>query len=92
MALKVVYGGEYMQKISILETGAIDKVKSIALCLGYSVIDGGLQGSIELIDSTGEYQGYYAPVTGIGDIWINDDSEAHVRFNALGGEKWLATR
>lgn len=92
MALKVVYGGEYMQKIEILETGAIDKVKNIALYLGYSIIDGGLQDSIELIDSTGEYQGYYDPDAGIGIIWIDDDSEAHYRFNALGGENWLATR
>ena len=92
MALKVVYGGEYMQKIEISETGAINKVKGIALCLGYSVIDGGLQDSIELIDSTGEYQGYYDPNAGIGVIWIDDDSEAYYRFNALGGEKWICEK
>lgn len=40
MALKVANWGD-MQKIEISETGAIDKVKGIALCLGYSVIDGG---------------------------------------------------
>jgi hypothetical protein len=88
MSLNLTYiSGVY--KIAVTETGEIDKVKSIALCLGYSVIDGGLQGSIEMIDSAGEYQGYYDPDAGIGAIWIDDDSEAHVNFNNLGGEKWI---
>lgn len=89
MEIEKVYN---MQKIEITETGEIDKVKGIALCLGYSVIDGGFQDSIELIDSAGEYQGYYDPDAGIGIIWIDDNSEAHFKFNALGGENWLATR
>ena len=87
MEIEKVYN---MQKIEITETGEIDKVKGIALCLGYSVIDGGLQDSIEMIDSAGEYQGYYDPDAGIGIIWIDDDSEAHFKFNALGGEKWIS--
>ena len=90
MALKLQYSCENMQKIEISETGEIDKVKGIALCLGYSVIDGGFQDSIELIDYTGEYQGYYDPFAGIGAIWIDDDSEAQFKFNALGGEKWIS--
>lgn len=85
MALKVAYYNgeymEYMQKIEISGTGEIDKVKGIALCLGYLVIDGGFQDSIEMIDSTGEYQGYYDP---------DDNSEAYFRFNNLGGEKWIS--
>ena len=90
--MRVVSVGEYMQKIGISGTGAIDKVKNIALCLDYSVINGGFfQDSIEMIDSIGEYQGYYDPLIGIGAIWIEDDSEAHFRFNNLGGAKWLAT-
>ena len=92
MALKLTYISD-MYKIEITETGEIDKVKNIALCLGYSVIDGGLQDSIELIDSAGEYQGYYDPDAGIGAVWIDDDSKAYAKkFNALGDEKWLATR
>lgn len=91
MALKVANWGD-MQKIEISETGAIDKVKGIALCLGYSVIDGGFQDSIELIDSIGEYQGYYDPFAGIGAIWIDDDSEAYAKFNALGGKKWICKK
>ena len=88
MALKLssLYG---CIKIEISEIGEIDKVEGIALCLGYSVVDGGLQDSIEMIDSIGEYQGYYNPEAGIGVIWIDDDSEANFRFNALGGEKWI---
>lgn len=94
MSLKVVYyKGEYIQKIEISETGAIDKVKDIALCLGYSVVSGlesGLENSIELIDSTGEYQGSYDQDTGIGAIWIDEDSDAYCNFNNLGGEKWIS--
>lgn len=90
MALKLTYVSD-MYKITVTETGEIDKVKGIALCLGYSVIDVGLHGSIELIDYAGEYQGYYDPLIGIGAIWIDDDSEAHFNFNNLGGAKWLAT-
>jgi len=86
MEVEKVYN---MQKIEITETGEIDKVKGIALCLGYLVIDGGLENSIELIDSAGEYQGYYDPDAGIGIIWIDNDSEEYYRFNALGGEKWI---
>lgn len=91
MALKVVF--LYLTgcvKIAVTDTGEIDKVKNIALCLGYSVIDGGFQGSIDLIDSTGEYQGYYDPFAGIGAIWIDDNSDAYFRFNNLGVEKWIS--
>lgn len=50
------------------------------------------QDSIELIDSIGEYQGYYDPFAGIGAIWIDDDSEAYAKFNALGGKKWICKK
>lgn len=90
MALKLQHSCENMQKIEISGIGEIDKVKGIALCLGYSVIDGVYQEYIiELIDSAGEYQGYYDPFAGIGAIWIDDDSDAQFKFCNLGGEEWI---
>lgn len=77
-------------KIEVTETGEIDKVKGIALCLGYSVVTGSLQNSIDLLDSFGEYQGYYDPDAGIGAIWIDEDSEAYFKFCNLGGRSWIS--
>lgn len=76
-------------KIAVTETGELDKVKGVALCLGYTVADGAFENSIDLFDSLGEYQGYYDPNAGIGAIWIDEDSEAYFKFNNLGGESWI---
>lgn len=77
-------------KIAVTEIGELDRVKGIAHCLGYTVIDGALENSIDLFDSLGEYQGYYDPSVGIGAIWIDDNSEAYFKFNNLGGESWIS--
>ena len=89
MALKVntVYTG---LQIKITETGELDLAIGIALSLGYTLGDGMLEGSKDFIDNQGEYQGYYDPNAGIGAIWIDDNSEAYVRFNSLGGESWIS--
>ena len=89
MALKVntVHTG---LQIKITETGELDLAIGIALSLGYTVIDGALENSIELLDNKGEYQGYYDPNVGIGAIWIDDNSEAYFKFNSLGGESWIS--
>ena len=73
-----------------LGDGMLDRATGIALSLGYTVIDGALNCSKDFIDNQGEYQGYYDPNAGIGAIWIDDNSEAYVRFNSLGGESWIS--
>ena len=98
MALKIAFLSPFLSlpgcvKIAVTDTGEIDKVKGIALCLGYSVTDSGtdsgLENSIELLDPIGEYQGYYDLDAGIGAIWIDEDSDAYLKFKELGGEKWI---
>ena len=89
MALKVntVHTG---LQIGITETGKLDLAIGIALSIGYTVIDGALNCSKDFIDNQGEYQGYYDPDAGIGAIWIDDNSEAFLKFNSLGGESWIS--
>ena len=76
--------------IKIRETGDFDLVTGIAVSLGYTLGDGVLEGSKDFIDNQGDYQGYYDPNLGIGTIWIDDNSEAHFKFNNLGGESWIS--
>ena len=89
MALKV-YTDRTGLLIKITETGDLDLVTCIAVSLGYTLGDGVLEGSKDFIDNQGDYQGYYDPNLGIGTIWIDDNSEAHSKFNNLGGESWIS--
>jgi hypothetical protein len=89
MALKVntVHTG---LQIKITEISDLDLATCIAVSLGYTLGDGVLEGSKDFIDNQGDYQGYYNPSLGIGAIWIDDNSEAYVKFNSLGGECWIS--
>lgn len=76
-------------RIKITETRETDLATKIAASLGYHVTDGVLNSSKDFIDDEGSYQGYCDPNLGIGNIWIDDNSEAYSKFNNLGGESWI---